>query len=322
MPEENVIDIFVLTRNHEQFIERCVRSILCQKCNYPYRLIIINDCSTDSTSQILNRIAIENPYVNLTVIHNEINNGILKSAIHASSLAKSRYICFIDGDDEWCFEGKLQIQIDFLEKNKEYAGCFHDAKIVHHFIGKDNEYMKKTQNQWKRYSQFNLYHEEFMPWNLVARNIIPTASLVFRDNNIFEFLKSFEAKVFSLSWAIHLNVIKNSKFKYFNEEWSIYNDHPLGISKTHSISEFKINNILILESLLKYPEYSFYKSDIYRSICKEFFFILKSVETLKLSKREFRKMLKKYKYYLSKSSKYDVEQLLNDYNYVRVNDII
>lgn len=322
MSEEIIIDIFVLTRNHEQFIERCINSILCQKCSYPYRVFIVNDCSTDSTGQILNRIGDENPHSNLTVIHNEINNGVLKTALQASNLTKSKYLCFMDGDDAWCFDEKLQHQIDFLEQNNDYAGCFHDAEIVHHFINQDNDYLKKTQNQWKVYSQFNRYTNDFMPWSLIERNIIPTASLVFRNNNISDFLMNYTANALSLSWAIHLYLIKNSKFKYFNEVWSIYNDHPLGVSKMYSISEFKNNNILILESLLKHPEYSYYKADIYRSICKEFFFILKSGETLQLCKREFKKLLKKYKYYLSKSSKYDIEQLQNDYKYIHLNNII
>ena len=89
-----------------------------------------------------------------------------------------------------------------------------------------------------------------MPWALIERNIIPTASLIFRNTDIVGFLKKYSASEFSLSWALHLEIIKGSKFKYFNETWSVYNDHPRGISKKYDIVDFKLNNIKILESLL------------------------------------------------------------------------
>jgi len=316
MNNKNILEILILTRNHEQFIEKCIRSVLEQECSYTFGIIVLDDNSTDNTFAILNGIRSLSP-ANITLIQNPENSGVIKSASSISKLASAKYICFMDGDDQWCYPKKIQTQLDFLEQNPDFAGTFHDAYIHHHYETRDAEFLKQTQNEWKTYSQFNRYREIFMPWDLINRNIIPTASLIFRyTDHIVRYINNFKLDVYSLSWAIHLEIIKNSRFKYFNEPWSIYNDHPLGISKKHDLVEFKQNNIKILEDLLNDEGYIFYKSDICRSICREFFFMLKSRKALEMDKSRYFKLVKTYKKYLKRSIQFDIEQLTMDFNHV------
>jgi hypothetical protein len=157
---------------------------------------------------------------------------------------------------------------------------------------------------------------------LIERNIIPTASLVFRNINLAAFLDNYSAKEFSLSWALHLEIIKNSKFKYFNETWSVYRDHPEGYSKKNKLTDFKFNNIRILENLLKDPAWNYYKADIYRSICNEYRMILKSTSKTIDSFKEYKKLLKQYSKYLKLAQKEDLKQLKDDYFYVRNNRMV
>ncbi|MEJ5268463.1 MAG: glycosyltransferase [Bacteroidales bacterium] len=316
-----ILDIGILSYNHFNFIPECLDSILNQKTTYNFRIFIIDDHSYDNTYNILLE-EYKKRFPELIFIHrNESNLGPIKSAKYLATKLKSKYITFLDGDDYWCYNNKLQEQIDFLENNPDYAGCFHDALIKQENSG-DDEYLKKTQNQWKTYSQFNKYSSDFMPWALIQRNIIPTASLVFRNINLTTFLDSYRAKEFSLSWALHLEIIKNSKFKYFNQTWSVYRDHPEGYSKKHRLTDFKFNNISILETLLKDPAWNYYKADIYRSICNEYRMILKSTCKTIDSFKEYKKLLKQYSKYLKLAQKEDLKQLKNDYYYVRHNRMV
>jgi glycosyltransferase involved in cell wall biosynthesis len=227
---EPILNIAVLCHNHSVFIEKCINSILCQNTSYKYKIIIVDDFSTDGTREILENFFQQNQN-KIELILNNDNIGALNSAKILAQNAKAKYVCFLDGDDYWCYENKIQTQIDFLENNPDYAGCFHDAKIEQYNKSNDANYNHRTHINWKTYSQFNRYVEDFMPWDLLVRNIIPTASLIFRNTKVSEFLNNFNAAALSLSWALHLEIIKNSKFKYFNEIWSVYNDHPKGASK-------------------------------------------------------------------------------------------
>lgn len=309
------ISIYIFTFNHEQFIEKCIRSILTQKCSYSYKIYVFDDCSTDGTIEIIKRLQSENP--DKIFLHvNEMNMGVIYSAKEAISNGKSaKYISFLDGDDYWCYDGKLQKQIDFLESHSEYAGCFHDAEIHQMNMSDNVVFMMKTQNRWTKYSQFNRYEPDFMPISLIERNIIPTASLTFRQSeSIVRFIENYRLSPYSFSWAIELEIIKNSKLRYFNECWSIYNDHPWGISKRIKLSDFKLNNIRILEALLSDEWYSYFAPEIYKTICSEFRMMLKSNETMELKKCEYRKLIRDYKKYLRLLCKSDIKQLKHDYN--------
>lgn len=314
--DDIALSIFVFSCNHAQFVEKCIRSVLEQKCTYNYKIYVFDDCSTDGTAEIVKKLAVENPD-SISFYDNEKNMGVLHSVRKAIGLpCRAKYFAFLDGDDYWCYDGKLQAQIDFLEANPEYSACFHDAEI-HQMNNSGNvEFLKKTKIGWKTYSQMNKYYPDFEPQMLVTRTIIPTSTLVCRWKNLESFMQNFRFKEFSFSWALELELIKNSKFRYFNECWSVYNDHAGGISKRGSLFDFKRNNINILESLLEDDFYRFYAPEIYQTICFEFRMMIKSEEGLRLSKREYRKLLSEYRGYQRKEIKAEKRQFLHDYEYM------
>ncbi|MBQ1720199.1 MAG: glycosyltransferase [Bacteroidales bacterium] len=314
--DDIALSIFVFSCNHAQFIEKCIRSVLEQKCTYNYKIYVFDDCSTDGTAEIVKKLAVENPG-SISFYENEKNMGVLHSVRKAIGLpCRAKYFAFLDGDDYWCYDGKLQAQIDFLEANPEYSACFHDAEIHQMNNSGNAEFLKKTKIGWKTYSQMNKYYPDFEPQMLVTRTIIPTSTLVCRWKNLESFMHNYRFKEFSFSWALELELIKNSKFRYFNECWSVYNDHAGGISKRGSLFDFKRNNINILESLLEDDFYRFYAPEIYQTICSEFRMMIKSDEGLRLSKREYRKLLSEYRGYQRKEIKAEKRQFLHDYEYM------
>ncbi|MBQ2352275.1 MAG: glycosyltransferase [Bacteroidales bacterium] len=314
--DDIALSIFVFSCNHAQFIEKCIRSVLEQKCTYNYKIYVFDDCSTDWTAEIVKKLAVENPD-SISFYENEKNMGVLHSVRKAIGLpCRAKYFAFLDGDDYWCYDGKLQAQIDFLEANPEYSACFHDAEIHQMNNSGNAEFLKKTKIGWKTYSQMNKYYPDFEPQMLVTRTIIPTSTLVCRWKNLESFMHNYRFKEFSFSWALELELIKNSKFRYFNECWSVYNDHVGGISKRGCLFDFKRNNINILESLLDDDFYRFYAPEIYQTICSEFRMMIKSDEGLRLSKREYRKLLSEYRGYQRKEIKAEKRQFLHDYEYM------
>ena len=314
--DDIALSIFVFSCNHAQFVEKCIRSVLEQKCTYNYKIYVFDDCSTDGTAEIVKKLAVENPD-SISFYENEKNMGVLHSVRKAIGLpCKAKYFAFLDGDDYWCYDGKLQAQIDFLEANPEYSACFHDAEIHQMNNSGNAEFLKKTKIGWKTYSQMNKYYPDFEPQMLVTRTIIPTSTLVCRWKNLESFMHNYRFKEFSFSWALELELIKNSKFRYFNECWSVYNDHVGGISKRGSLFDFKRNNINILKSLLEDDFYRFYAPEIYQTICSEFRMMIKSDEGLRLSKREYRKLLSEYRGYQRKEIKAEKRQFLHDYEYM------
>src|SRR6202047_4171706 len=47
------LSVVVVTQNHERFIPQALDSILAQRVNFDYEIVVGEDCSTDSTRDIL-----------------------------------------------------------------------------------------------------------------------------------------------------------------------------------------------------------------------------------------------------------------------------
>ncbi|MBI5219226.1 MAG: glycosyltransferase family 2 protein [Bacteroidia bacterium] len=263
-----LISVAISAYNHNLFIRRAIEGVLMQEVNFPYELILIDDASTDKTPEILTSYQQQYPErIRLLLLKTNIGQTRIGKTIYENCTGK--YITWLDGDDYWTYKHKLQTQVDFLESHPDYAGCFHDAEIIC-TVKQDDNKEEQAHKNFKYYSQFNRYRTEFHPWDLLERNIIPTASLIFRNKDFSKFFETNKNILFSLNWFIHLYSIKGSKFYYFNETWSVYTDHSLGISKRIEQNLFKRDNIKILKKLLKDDYYrEYHRIKIYAAILYE-----------------------------------------------------
>jgi len=117
----------MITYNHERYISEAIDGILMQECDFEYELVIGEDYSTDNTRKICEQYAAK--YPNKIKLLQSVNNwGMNSNFIRTVKECNSKYIALCEGDDYWTDPLKLQKQVDFLEKNKEYSLCFHRAK--------------------------------------------------------------------------------------------------------------------------------------------------------------------------------------------------
>lgn len=106
------ISVVMATYNDEKFIYEAVESILNQT-HKDFEFIIVNDGSTDSTGEILEKFQDKR----MKVI-NQDNMGLAKSKSKAIKLSKGEYIAILDGDDISLPE-RLEQQKGYLDRNKD-----------------------------------------------------------------------------------------------------------------------------------------------------------------------------------------------------------
>lgn len=125
------ITVVVMTYNHKDYIKQALDSILSQKINRNYGILIHDDCSDDGTYEIL--LNYKNQYPDLIKIIRQDKRKFLDDGFNMMIFnyvvphIYSKYVAYCDGDDYWCDETKLQKQYDFMEKHKDYSMCFHSA---------------------------------------------------------------------------------------------------------------------------------------------------------------------------------------------------
>jgi len=89
------LDIIIPAYNVEPYIARCVESVLEQESSYSFRVLVIDDGSSDGTGSILDR------YEGIHVIHQE-NRGFSGARNRGLALASAEYLMFLDADDCLC----------------------------------------------------------------------------------------------------------------------------------------------------------------------------------------------------------------------------
>ena len=129
--EEIMVSICVMTFNLEKYISEALDSILMQKTNFNYHIIVGEDCSTDKTRQILHEYSNKYPD-KFTLLLHEKNIGMLANFVETLKASTGRYIALLDGDDYWIDPLKLQKQVDFLESHKDYSMVFHNTELHEH----------------------------------------------------------------------------------------------------------------------------------------------------------------------------------------------
>ena len=111
--ETSLVSIITPTYNSEKFIGTTILSLLSQTYTN-WEMIIVDDCSTDTTKSIIEEYIAKDSRISLYQLQKNSGAGIARN--QAVDLAKGRYIAFLDSDDLWKPE-KLQKQIEFLTLN-------------------------------------------------------------------------------------------------------------------------------------------------------------------------------------------------------------
>ena len=202
-----------LTYNHEKYIEDALKGFVMQKTDFPFLAVVIDDCSTDGTADIVRRYEAQYPDIikGIYLPHNFRSRGEDKRPYYQEYVDKATYWAECEGDDYWTDPLKLQKQVDFLEANPEYSLCFH----------KVNTLMQATGEMKEEFIVRDMPGDSSMV-DLATGNYIHTPSVMLRYD------KQVQKKIFSLGscmpsdyvwWMLYAE--KGKIFK-FEEPMAVY----------------------------------------------------------------------------------------------------
>lgn len=126
-PQQPLISIITPSYNASRFIGQTIESVRMQTYQN-WELIIVDDCSTDETPNILNRYANVEPRIKVHFLKE--NSGAAVARNFALTQAKGSFVAFLDSDDCWKPE-KLEKQLSFMQTN-DYAFSFTGYEFITH----------------------------------------------------------------------------------------------------------------------------------------------------------------------------------------------
>lgn len=107
-----LVSIITPTYNSTKYIRETIKSVQDQTYQN-WEMIIVDDCSTDNTVQIIKEI--QKPDSRIQLILSSVNSGPAISRNKGIEKAKGKYMTFLDADDIW-FHDFIQTSIDTIQK--------------------------------------------------------------------------------------------------------------------------------------------------------------------------------------------------------------
>lgn len=135
-----VISIIVPVYNVQPYIEECLKSVLCYNDRDAVEIIIINDGSTDASGTICKEMI--RKYADKRIMYVEqTNQGLAAARNRGMSVAKGKYIAFLDSDDAWR-EDAVSCLLSEVKQFPESDVIFFDAYIENnmHYQVEGNRY--------------------------------------------------------------------------------------------------------------------------------------------------------------------------------------
>lgn len=166
------VTVGITTYNLEKYIEKAIDSILCQKTNFEFKIVIADDGSTDGTVNILKKYAEKYPE-KIEIMLSSKNLGSLANSNRIFEKIDGEYISFLDGDDYWIRNDRLQKQVDYLDNHPECCICAGNTQYL--IEGETKETVVKPQKTGVTYS-FDDYLKGKVPFfhtsSILLRNVI------------------------------------------------------------------------------------------------------------------------------------------------------
>lgn len=246
---EPLVSVCTITYNHEPYIAEALDSFLMQETDFPFEIVVDDDCSTDNNAQIIKEYADRFPHI-IKANLREKNIGMMANAIQNMKRAEGKYIALCEGDDYWTDVLKLQKQADFLEVNLECSFSGHDVNLVSEvgvFLRKHSQ--GRANKEWST--------DIFDGKKIIGSpmSIPHTSSIFFRKKFFSEDFFSFLGKISGGDYPLTVLLGANGSCYYLTDTMSCYRQNSQSVSHSRSY----IQNPKLIDEIKKtHQQMSFY----------------------------------------------------------------
>lgn len=260
--QEPRLSVLTLTYNHAKYIAQNMESVIAQQTNFPVQHIIADDGSDDGTQQIILDYAARYPHI-VPVLRKDRNKTGWNNVQVLFDMCRTEYAALCDGDDYFIDPEKLQIQVDFLDKHKDSALCFHLVKVVY----------ENGEKQERIYPPVDRLPRGIKPFyylsDLLKCNLIQTNSVVYRwrfRNGLPEW---FRPDCCPGDWYWHLLHAELGKIGFINKIMSVYRRHKKGVYYLSEVDRLKHRATVGQEEIALYDIVNRHFDNKYKSIFQD-----------------------------------------------------
>lgn len=240
-----LVSIIIPLYNAETFIAQTLQSVLDQTFR-EWELIVVDDCSTDKSRQIVNQFAVTDNRI--TLIESAINfGGPAKPRNIGIEKAKGEYIAFLDADDIWLPE-KLEKQLKFIQTNNlNFSSCYCTL------IDEQNEEIPLG---WKSAFLYKILSKKTI-CDVIKNSFILTSSVIISKKALLNFSEN-KNYIAVEDFDLWLRILVEQKTAYRYQDENLIQYRLVNNSISERMNELRQElkaNIVLTHFLLEHQEY-------------------------------------------------------------------
>jgi glycosyltransferase involved in cell wall biosynthesis len=229
-----MLTVIIPSYQHEKYIAQAIQSVIDQETSFPYRIVVVDDCSKDNSAEIIRGFAEKYPKLIEAHFLKENTGRGAQAICKANPIVNTPYVCYLEGDDYWCSNHKVQKLIKFLEENRDYIGCAHKTRMIYENLDKAPREMGTDVDNWSiddimRFDKNYYCHLSSWIW----RNVLG------RDNFCLPDVYMQDTKNLILDVLLPILYAVHGRLKCLPEVMSVYRFTGTGIFS--SLSENQID---------------------------------------------------------------------------------
>jgi hypothetical protein len=225
-----ILSVGIITYNQLDFLKETVSSIVNQKTNHFFELIVADDCSSDGTQEYCESIAGTDRY-DFKYVRMEKNGGITANCNLGLRYAVGKYVTLIGGDDLF-LPNKIQTHVDYMEDHPDVVISYHPVDI---FDSTSDATLQLT-NQTRVDTPLDVLE--------IIKLCIPgSVSVMVRSSALP--VGGFDARLPVVSdWLYYIEIAAKGKVGFFNKTLARYRKHGNQASaRTYTLLDESLQNL-------------------------------------------------------------------------------
>ncbi len=210
------VSICIPTYNYSCYLPEVIESVLKQSYG-DYELLIIDDCSTDNSRQVIDKYAKQDNRITSRI--NRVNRGMVQNWNLCLQIARGEYIKFLFGDDAFSSDKTLEIIASELERDKDIALVSTARNVID-----EKSRIVKIVSEYKgkrRYSGIDIIQDCLIEQK---NKIGEPSAVIFRKKHAKRGFNERYRQIVDLEMWFH--ILEQGKFVYIDEPLCSFRNHP------------------------------------------------------------------------------------------------
>lgn len=276
------VSIIVPIYNVQDYIERCLDSIICQECDdFALECVFVNDCTPDdSINAICRKLADYSGKIDFKILNHQKNEGLSAARNTGIQSSNGDFVYFMDSDDR-LEPNAIKTLIDSYKHVANHSRV--DVVMGNSFLCKNNKVAMNFETNTPVLYDNN---DETALKSLLNRVLLHTAwNKLIRRDFLLKYDIYFEKGIIDedLLWSYFIFLYARSVLVVPCVTY-IYEDNPSSIMNTTSSKVAKVirSRIIICNKILECPpKYSFVEYFVYL-----FYILSRAIDLFELNKND------------------------------------